>query len=501
MSTPQLGSKPTVDAAIDHTLYRLQRSMRGTNVLTILFLVACLLASLAFGLERSEPLYLWLAVFLFTVAFRFLLDLWGLGGSLSWVVMEELVYVVNAMSFAALWLLLSRLFGLDESRRWPQVTRVATVLLLALSAVFACLVHVVAAWTARTALLFRISWWAFTLIEFYTFVLIAAGLRRKSERAEWAVALASTMAVTIPVVYNIFQLLKQWDFADRTLYTTLFTVFGGTVSSLELSQFILLLALGHAAIGRLRKARRQHLEIELELRSAHEVQEILVPETLPKVSGFALTSAYQPAREVGGDFFQVIPLEDNSTLLVIGDVSGKGLRAGMMVALITGSLRTAAEICPDPAALLRLLNRGLCGRMQGGFVTCLAVRMFPDGQYTLANAGHLGPVVNGQEIDLPGALPLGLDLDAEYVPVMLRLQEGDTLTMFTDGVPEARNSQGDLFGFERTITAMEGRSTAEAIALQACEFGQEDDITVLTVERLARIADLMELPMQVAPIA
>jgi serine phosphatase RsbU (regulator of sigma subunit) len=147
-----------------------------------------------------------------------------------------------------------------------------------------------------------------------------------------------------------------------------------------------------------------------------------------------------------------------------------------LAALIVGAIRTAFQFTSDPARILALLN----GRLQGrGLVTCLAMRIDRNGCAELANAGHLPPYVNGQELALDSALPLGALPDNLFPTTRFQLAEGKTMLLVSDGVVEARNAQGELFGFERT-TAMANES-AESIAHAAQAFGQEDDITVLTV--------------------
>ena len=150
---------------------------------------------------------------------------------------------------------------------------------------------------------------------------------------------------------------------------------------------------------------------------------------------------------MGGDFFQVIPLKSGRTLVVIGDVSGKGLRAAMIVSMIVGTLRTVSGYTEEPAEILGELNRRLCGRMQEGFATCLAVRLEEQGRITMANAGHLPPYRNGTEIPFPGSLPLGLDENAVCEQTRLEMRVGDPIVLLTDGIPEARNQQGMLLGF------------------------------------------------------
>jgi serine phosphatase RsbU (regulator of sigma subunit) len=231
--------------------------------------------------------------------------------------------------------------------------------------------------------------------------------------------------------------------------------------------------------------RRRQATMEMEVRSAREVQQVLVPETVPPVPGFAIDSVYKPAAELGGDFFQVMPLPDASTLIVVGDVSGKGLKAGMTVSLIVGSLRTLADYTQHPAEILEGLNRRLFGRVQDGFATCVVLRLETNGEATIANAGHLAPFRDGEELPLHGSLPLGISPDAAYEELVFRLQEAETLTLYTDGIVEARNAARELFGFERIQRLAQDKKSAEQIVEAACAFGQEDDITVLSIRRLA----------------
>jgi serine phosphatase RsbU (regulator of sigma subunit) len=235
-------------------------------------------------------------------------------------------------------------------------------------------------------------------------------------------------------------------------------------------------------------ARRQS-SLEQEFKSARELQQVLIPESLPALPGFAFTSAYRPAQEVGGDFFQVIPLEGDhagSTLILLGDVSGKGLRAAMTVSLIVGAARTLARFAPCPGEMLTELNLRLFGRLQGGFVTCLALRLDADGHCVMATAGHPAPFLNKKALELPGTLPLGIVPTSSYEELALDLREGDHFALYTDGLLEARSASGEIFSFERLDELFATRPDAAKATEAAISFGQDDDITVLTLTRLGK---------------
>jgi hypothetical protein len=246
---------------------------------------------------------------------------------------------------------------------------------------------------------------------------------------------------------------------------------------------LFLVALLAFLIRRFARARGKEEHLEAQLEAARQVQQILVPESSAPVPGFLVESVYLPAESVGGDFFQQLQDEEGRLLLVIGDVAGKGLPAAMMVSMLVGAIRTEARHCSDPDLLLAALNDRMLERVQGGFATCLVARVSPNGRMEIANAGHIPPWCNGVAIDLPGSLPLGIVAGAEWSNLAVELQPEDSLVFLSDGVLEAQSSAGELFGFDR-ITAI-SREPASVIAQAAQQFGQEDDITVVTVELAA----------------
>jgi serine phosphatase RsbU (regulator of sigma subunit) len=226
------------------------------------------------------------------------------------------------------------------------------------------------------------------------------------------------------------------------------------------------------------RVQRDQERASSELAAARNVQELMIPQEKILTPGFEVESVYNPAAEVGGDFFHLQPTPDGGLLVVIGDVAGKGLKAAMNVSMLMGALRRTVD--HSPARILQSLNRVLTG--SDSFTTCQAAWFGPNGELVLANAGHLSPYLNSQEVDLPNGLPLGVLPDNHYEELGLFLHPGDRILLLSDGVVEARRPTGELFGFDRVHNL--SNQSAFYIADAARDFGQEDDITVLTVRRL-----------------
>lgn len=233
-------------------------------------------------------------------------------------------------------------------------------------------------------------------------------------------------------------------------------------------------------IGRAVRAWREANTLRVEFEAAREVQQVLVPAENPKIPGFRIEGLYHPAGQVGGDFYQIVPAPSGGVLIVIGDVSGKGMAAAMTVSLLVGTFRTLAHYTQHSGEILSAMNRRMLARSRGGFTTCLVLRADPDGTLTVANAGHIAPYLNGKELTTDNGLPLGLSPESVYLETTCRIERGVQVTLLTDGIVEARNANGELFGFERTAAI--SAQAAEEIAHAAQDFGQEDDITVLTLE-------------------
>ncbi len=273
-----------------------------------------------------------------------------------------------------------------------------------------------------------------------------------------------------------WQLTGVAGFEDLTLIERPFPLtLGGVIG------YVFILALLIFLVRRFSLARQQETRLAKEMEAARSIQSLLFPSEMPDTPRFAVESVYLPAYEVGGDFFQILPYPDDGSLLIVaGDVTGKGLQAGMLVALLVGAIRSTAETSTNPLTILQALNRRLLGR-ENAQATCLALRISANGTTTLGNAGHLPPYLNGEPLELQGALPLGMMEGAEFSTVDFSLSAGDRLVFLSDGIAEATDSRGQLFGFDRIHELLKTKKSAADVAAAAQAFGQEDDISVISI--------------------
>ena len=487
LSPPEIGSPEAIAADKAALDYRWLRSRQFTFALDCLYALVALLCLLAWIRDRKHSLLFWMAGFsLAPLAVLFLDGLrlpWPFALSLG---LQQPMYSIEDIS---LWFLL--LWVLDLHGQ-PRVRRI-TVILAIVNLSSTCLDGLVAifgwtsSWSRQTQFIDGILTASLTVTEILPLVLvmIAVFRRRRLDLARWLVAITAFLTVMTSVLQvglSQGSRFTHWTFAER-ISAPLFLVNGNPIAPYTLFRTLLVLALIYAVYRFYAEISSRRGSLEQEFKSARELQQVLIPETPPSVPGFTLTGAYRPAQEVGGDFFQIIPLEDDATLVILGDVSGKGLKAAMAVAMIVGAVRAIAHYHADPAPLLTELNKSLCGRLQGGFATCIALRLEANGYCEISSAGHPSPFVNGREITLDGALPLGLATSATYEESVLHLDVGDQLSLFTDGLLEARNPAGELLSFERLKAIFATKPTAEEATEVAVNFGQDDDITVLTLTR------------------
>ncbi|HSZ16117.1 MAG TPA: PP2C family protein-serine/threonine phosphatase [Terracidiphilus sp.] len=440
--------------------------------INVILVLAGLGAFALFRSQRTHAEYLWLGLYLFLVGASNGLLYSSSSGILSvpWnnLVGDPLIFVVTVMQIEFTF----RFAGQRVGRVWRAYQGLLLMLpLLALTVTLGWLsitpyILVEAAAILPAAMVLPVS-----LLVWY---------RHGNREAGWLI-LPSLLPATAAALYNVgsASIFTGWgklDFLADPL-----TLGPVPLQISDTADFLFVLAIAVVMFFRFTRVSREQTRVAAELDAAREMQQRLVPAMLPLVSGYALDAAFFPATEVGGDFYQVLDGGHGASLVVVGDVSGKGLKAAMTGALAMGALRTLAKEGLQPAAVLTRLNRQLVETADGGFITCVCVRLGQDGALTIANAGHLAPYCNGMELAVEAGLPLGIVADAEYAERTFRLETGECLTLLSDGVVEARDAGGALFGFERTLAF--SKETAAAIAAAARAHGQEDDITVVTVER------------------
>jgi sigma-B regulation protein RsbU (phosphoserine phosphatase) len=242
---------------------------------------------------------------------------------------------------------------------------------------------------------------------------------------------------------------------------------------------------------------RERLEAEVQF--ARQIQQTFIPETLPLLSGWDLAARWLTARQVGGDFYDVMELPGGRIGLFIADVSDKGVPAALFMALTRTLVRAAVNEIESPAEALRRVNDLLIpDTQQGMFVTAVYAVLFPDsGKLVYANAGHNPPLWVTQDGKVERLTRTGMALGVLEGTALdeqtIALKEGDTLLFYTDGLNEAFSPEGDIFGEERIIAALqEGKSKSAERILQGIEKDlgefvgdedQSDDLTMLVLKR------------------
>lgn len=208
-----------------------------------------------------------------------------------------------------------------------------------------------------------------------------------------------------------------------------------------------------------------------ELSVAHEVQRGFLPSTAPRIPEYEFFEFYEPANQLGGDYYDYIELPGGRLAAVVADVSGKGISASLLMAKLSAETRFCLASEPDPAQAMGRLNRAFCGSVwEDRFVTMVATVLDPRRhEATVVNAGHLPPLLRrgvksvepvGEEA---AQLPLGVDGDVDYVSHTLKLAPGDALVLYTDGITEAMNGRDELYGLRRLLAVL--NSDAERVPL------------------------------------
>lgn len=243
---------------------------------------------------------------------------------------------------------------------------------------------------------------------------------------------------------------------------------------------------------------RERERIEQELRTAQAIQHAFLPKDVPAFQGWQLAPYYRPAREVGGDFYDFLPFEDGQLGFVIGDVTGKGVPAALVMATVHTMLRTAVQGMTSPGEVLARVNDLLAAEIPAGmFVTCFFMLLDPkSGRLCYANAGHELPYRrhDGSVAELwATGMPLGMLPGSSYEEYEASLAPGEDLLFYSDGLVEAHNPSREMFGFPRLKTLLEthadGASLIDVLLGELKHFTgegweQEDDVTLVTLQRM-----------------
>ncbi|WIG57439.1 MAG: Serine phosphatase RsbU, regulator of sigma subunit [Ktedonobacterales bacterium] len=302
------------------------------------------------------------------------------------------------------------------------------------------------------------------------------------------------VTITIPLVsqgelvglLNLGPRLSQQEYStdDRRLLNTLATQAAPAVRVAQM-------------VRQQRVEARERERIEQELRIARLIQQTLLPKELPSVQGWQFAAYYQPARAVGGDFYDFLYFDDGRLGIVIGDVTDKGVPAALVMATTRSILRTAAQAGDTPGIVLEQANNLLCPDIPPKmFVTCLYAILDPrTGRIHYANAGHDLPYQRhseGASVLRATGMPLGLMPGMRYEEKETYLKEGDSVLFYSDGLIEAHNPARDMFGFPRLMTLMSDsadsvplieRMLNELASFTGSDWEQEDDVTLVALQR------------------
>lgn len=472
----RLGNREDLDRRLElwntHGLF--ERLPRVVN--SILLLVLALFLLVLYFTQKGHIEYLWLALHELVQAPLGFVELAGSSARLDklWyaATVAQLVFVSAYLYFEFL------IAFLSLRRRWYiKLLRYSSPVLLGIGPVLLLVGHASAAWIPIVIIGLCSFLWLLGWLIFIFLTLIIATVRRNFEAGLLLIPLVlSIVGIAEPILTGG---MSQWSGHP---YHSPLTLQAGPIPIhfASIADFVSILTIVIIIFIRFLRVQRDQERASSELAAARSVQELMIPQEKIQTPGFEVDSVYNPANEVGGDFFHVQPTEDGGLLVIIGDVAGKGLKAAMNVSMLMGALRRTPE--RSPARILESLNRVLTG--SESFTTCQVAWFGANGELVLANAGHLPPYLNSQEVFVPGGLPLGVLPDITYDEVHIYLHPGDRILLMSDGVVEARQSSGELFGFDR-VHNLSGQS-AFYIADAARTFGQEDDITVLTIRRLAQ---------------
>ncbi len=395
---PVLGKAATIGALLQLDWDASDRANYSECFQMTILLLALGVAFGLFWLDRTEPVYLWLgltcAIILAIVASVMVgnYTTW-IDGSLLFLLQDAVLTPASIGLWVLFWAYWFRLGGMVRLHRmvWGFVVLLGLGTAMLRAPLYGSVVpaHAIV-WLSPLTLILKL------LLGVLLVWVTIRGIRKN--RTEGWLALPAIVLVAFSLYTEeliVLHVPPQWF------------PFGVAIGLRQVGTVLSLIIITVLLLRRFLHGQREREQWRLEIEQARQVQQMLIPEQLPQIPGLTIESEYRPARVVGGDFFQILPdSSDGSVLIVVGDVTGHGLQAGMLVALIVGAIRTAADTTFDPLSVLRTLNQRLWGRGQA-HATCLAMHITGDGKVTLANAGHMPPYLNGKEYPMEGRAAAG----------------------------------------------------------------------------------------------
>ncbi len=471
---PILGQSGPIERMLRLDWDSVNRSQLSRFLELAVLLLAITVAIVLFLLDRKERAYRWLAIACAGVALQTIVTLVGnytaFVPATMFFLLTDAILVPAVIGlwiiFWAYWFRMGRMPRLHKMV-WGFTIALAITIAMMRAPLYGHLVpiHSVAILSPLTVFL--------KLLLGGLLLWVAWEGMRKDHAGAW---------LAMPAVALVIVSLYQQELLVLHI-PLLFFPFGMAVGISQIAVVVSLNIITILLMRRFLQSLKLRQQWEAEIDQARQIQQLLIPEAIPTIPGYVLETEYKPAQQVGGDFFQILPDGNGGVLILLGDVTGKGLQAGMQVALIVGAIRTIVETSYEPHVVLEALNRRLCGRGQS-YATCVAMQIGADGKTIIANAGHLAPYLNGKELTMTGNLPLGLNPSVTFDQVAIQLKQKDRLLVITDGVIEAKNAKNELFGFNRARSISH---LPAAFIVKAAEiFGQEDDITVVSISRVSQ---------------
>jgi sigma-B regulation protein RsbU (phosphoserine phosphatase) len=256
--------------------------------------------------------------------------------------------------------------------------------------------------------------------------------------------------------------------------------------------------------ARLVERERERQRLEQEIGIARDIQQALLPKNLRDFPNLSVSGVNFPCLSVGGDYFDVFPLDEKRTAFLLADVSGKGLGAALLTTMLQGAL-SGMSLGTDPARTFNHVNRFLCDHAEvGRYATMFFAILEEGGKLEFINAGHPSPILlrqgRAEEAFTEGSFPVGLVPEAEFTTSSIQLETDDTLVLFSDGVTEAMDPEENLYGVGRLKEVLEGKhelalDEIQKVVLESVEnfargARQADDVTMLVVRYKASAASV-----------